>query len=122
MKALYKFLADGMERCDSLVMCPTCGEYYTHHMGVEVITRHKEDDKTGTRVTVRGHHVAFGNNAELRNPSMRRDGVVIRFSCELGCDDFILTFAQHKGMTLVDCDILTGQGNEWFRQGGSDAS
>ena len=116
MMDLKKFLSNGHGGCNSSVMCPSCGDMWTHHMGVEVITRYQEDDKKGTRVTVKDHHVSFSNDAERKNPSERRDGIVIRFSCEMGCDDFILTFAQHKGVSYIDCEVLCGQGNEWHRK------
>jgi hypothetical protein len=100
----------------NLITCPSCKDSYTRNMGVECISRYSEDAKLGTRVTIRGHRVFFENDAERGNPSERRDGVVLRFSCESGCDDFILTFAQHKGITYVDCIVLTGQGCDLNRE------
>lgn len=100
---------------DGNLCCPGCGEDYLHHYMVTVYDR-KEDDPTTRVVTVGGpsiqhwcgprmainlvsHDVASERSG---NPSSRRDGVAIRFECEL-CDagPFELTFAQHKGVTQV---------------------
>ncbi len=92
------------------ICCPTCDNDYTHPVCVESITRYGEDNEKGTRVMVWGHKVNFSQDANTGNPSKRRSGIKIRFSCENGCDDFVVTFAQNKGRTMTDVDILFGQG------------
>jgi hypothetical protein len=99
------------------VLCPSCGEDYTHHSAVKSVTRYCEDDKKGTSVTVCGHNVSFSNDAETDNESSRRDSISIRFTCENGCDDFILAFAQHKGITFLHINVIKGAGCSWFDQG-----
>lgn len=102
------------------VLCPSCGEYYTHHLAVKSVTRYCEDDKKGTSVTVRDHNVSFSNDAETDNESSRRDSISIRFTCEKGCDDFMLAFAQHKGITFLHTSIIKGAGCSWFKNAGDD--
>ena len=102
------------------VVCPSCGESYTHHLAVKSVTRYSEDDKKGTSITVRGHNVSFSNDAETDNSSSRRDSVSIRFTCEHGCDDFILAFSQHKGMTFLHISVIKGAGCSWFNTGDDD--
>tara|TARA_R110002126_G_scaffold101650_1_gene233686 strand:+ start:86 stop:454 length:369 start_codon:yes stop_codon:yes gene_type:complete len=102
------------------VICPSCGESYTHHLAVKSVTRYCEDDKKGTSVTVRGHNVSFSNDAETDNASARRDSFSIKFTCESGCDDFILAFSQHKGITFLHTSIIKGAGCSWFDNGGDD--
>lgn len=97
------------------VRCPTCKESETHHVGVEAVERFEEDATFGTVVTIQGHHVSFSNDAGRRSASTRRGSVSIRMSCEQGCDDFLISFVQHKGTTYINCDVLTGVGNTYLR-------
>jgi len=83
--------------------CPHCGHNNTHHGRVIVFNRAGEDSMTGLRATVDGAGVAIGNRASRMdgNPSARRDGVVIEFSCE-GCWWVsVLEIVQHKGTTYL---------------------
>jgi hypothetical protein len=75
-------------------MCPCCRatDGYLHHHGVTVYSR--EEDGVATVTTING-----GIAGE--NPSDRRDGIAIRFTCELCPADIELTIAQHKGHTLL---------------------
>lgn len=86
--------------------CPRCGGHYLHQTAVNVFER--EDDAAivdTTRVTRSGverEHIDF-SASDI--PSARRHGAAIQFWCE-SCserdDDIIeLTFAQHKGHTLI---------------------
>jgi hypothetical protein len=97
------------------VRCPTCKNSHTHHVGVESAERFEEDAEFGTVVTVRGHHVSFSNDAGKRSVSRRRGSVSIRMSCEQGCDDFLISFVQHKGTTYINCNVLTEAGNTYWR-------
>lgn len=88
--------------------CPICCFEYTHQESVDVHFR-GEDEKG-----IPGYHVdrnGVRSPAELPNPSARRDGLFITFSCE-GCsvvenesDDirllYCLSIEQHKGNTFV---------------------
>jgi len=112
IKSNYGFLGE--------VICPTCRESYTHHLSIKSITRYHEDATRGTSVAVQGHHISFSNDAEKDNTSSRRDSVSIRFSCEQGCDDFTLSFSQHKGVTHFDCQIIKGAGSSWLNRVADD--
>ncbi len=87
----------------NLLMCPCCGadEAYLHSRTVTVFDR--AEDAEITRV------VSVGETVDMRrvpseatgNPSSRRHGIAIEFECELCGEPIELTFAQHKGHTLV---------------------
>jgi hypothetical protein len=90
----------------SILRCPRCGGEYLHHMGVKVFDR-GEDGPAVVRTSVTGgaSKMELVLAADSQNPSSRRDGLAIQFSCE-GCggsaDDLIeLTIAQHKGSTEI---------------------
>ena len=80
--------------------CPSCGFNYLHHEQVEVFPRPKEDAEryVGFEVSRQGLRTIPPDT----NPSSRRDGLRIRFSCE-GCDLLpSLTIVQHKGQTFME--------------------
>ena len=88
--------------------CPRCGGAYLHHGLVTVFDRGEDapsylrtdlnNGQVTTRIVVHKTPEAAGN------PSSRRDGLTIRFSCE-ACPkevpDLELTISQHKGNTYV---------------------
>jgi len=78
---------------EQVLTCPRCGGNNLHHGDVTVFERTREDGPA----TV----VSVGHRSNNGNPSDRRDGVVIRFTCENACDPFELTVTQHKGWTLL---------------------
>lgn len=85
---------------NSELLCPSCGGNYLHHELVEVFERAEDEDK-GIRISVEDGRAKIDTSL-TGNPSARRHGVSIHFSCE-GCSAKpILTLAQHKGNTLVD--------------------
>lgn len=98
MTALPKF-----GNIDDLV-CPGCGNQFLHHGAINVFTRANEDAPTVlvTKVYASGH---ASEHAEMscasRNPSARRDGLAIEFTCETCPVISELTISQHKGHTLV---------------------
>lgn len=99
---------------ETTLKCP-CGSDLVHHDSVEVFER-TEDADAGVRVRVSGVDVGWRNEkppdrcpAAVRvdtsldgNPSARRQGIAIHFWCEECRGRFVLTIAQHKGMTLLD--------------------
>jgi hypothetical protein len=105
---------DEVKNDNAIITCPSCGEDYTHGVGMEYIER-EEDAKKGNRITVRGGLVSKSTDAITHNMSERRGSMLLRFSCEQGCDDFIISFYQHKGITFFDAFVLKGQGNTWLR-------
>jgi hypothetical protein len=80
--------------------CPSCGNNYLHHEKVEVFER-GEDEEKGLHVTIENGAVTTNNNLS-GNPSSRRHGLLVHFSCE-GCKATpVLSLSQHKGNTWVD--------------------
>ena len=90
---------------NQVLVCPGCGSAYLHSGRVTVYDRKagKEDAEHTTVTTVRNGRAKTTEDipsGHAGNPSDRRHGVAVAFSCE-GCDGkFELTFAQHKGVTL----------------------
>lgn len=89
-------------------LCPLCASDYTHHVGVSVYFREEDADK-GLCVDVYGDTV-FTSSLMGGNPSPRRDGIRINFTCE-NChadeDDVYrphhqLHIIQHKGQTFFN--------------------
>ena len=113
--------SDGYER---ELVCPHCGSNYLHHYGFTDYERN-EDEKTssvvdcgaalfnedGTKYTVFGRDdgsPGLGGNLQVfsdldsfRNPSSRRNGIVIKFWCELCPHISLLCIAQHKGCSQM---------------------
>jgi hypothetical protein len=88
------------------LICPDCGSTYLHHGTVEVFFR-KEDSPTVV------HTEAFGQGANVEaklnglsgNPSPRRGGVKITFSCEECSMINALQIIQHKGETELSWGV-----------------
>jgi predicted GIY-YIG superfamily endonuclease len=89
-----------------VLLCPNCGYYFTHTSNVEVYDRRTEDGYCW-------RHVVSGTKVKSSvdgrdNPSPRREGIRIYFSCEsCHADDgsnypppFELLIYQHKGQTF----------------------
>lgn len=82
-----------------VLLCPKCGGNNLHHATVSVFVRSGED-QASTVTTIGSESLAIN----LDNPSDRRDGIRIMFSCE-NCDlSNDLTIVQHKGCTHVRWD------------------
>jgi hypothetical protein len=79
--------------------CSGCGHDYTHHNQVRVYNR-GEDSTSGMRAIVDWDTVTVDDKLS-GNPSSRRHGVSILFSCE-SCNALSeLAIYQVKGMTLL---------------------
>ena len=82
------------------LLCPSCGGNFLNQERVEVFGL-AEDDKHGVHISVENGKAVFDIGLE-GNPSARRHGMVIHFSCE-GCSAKpVFTIAQHKGNTHID--------------------
>jgi len=82
--------------------CPRCDFEYTHQGDVTVWSR-TEDAPVTIKNTVHGDGTVTLGAVRYQgdNPSSRRDGASIKFSCE-GCGGaFEMTVAQHKGHTFI---------------------
>jgi hypothetical protein len=85
--------------------CPGCGSEYLHHYEVRIWSR-KEDAAHTEQITARAlPGAAPAALAEITNgegnPSHRRHGIAIRFSCEMCNQISELTLAQRTGTTLI---------------------
>lgn len=79
--------------------CPACGFNCLHHEKVEIFER-TEDAEIGLHVTVSGGEAETNTNLS-GNPSPRRHGLLVYFSCE-GCSAIsTLSLIQHKGNTYM---------------------
>lgn len=80
--------------------CPKCSSSTLHQKAVKVFFRHGEDVKTGRflKCSTEGVHEISGDD----NPSARRDGLLIKFECELCDADPELSIIQHKGSTYIE--------------------
>ena len=90
------------ETGEDWLRCPACGEANLHHEKVELFER-KEDEKTGLHVVVAGKKISADTNIK-GNPSARRHGLRIYFRCEHCPAKPTISFAQHKGATIVDME------------------
>jgi hypothetical protein len=101
MQNRIKIADDYLERVDYFgedfqLICPKCGFDHTHLESVEYFGRH-EDDEIGTHATMNINGCKVDDCLD-GNPSDRRDGLILHFTCEDGCEFDILIF-QHKGGT-----------------------
>ena len=97
MEPTFEQYVDGS---GALLECPACGGNYLHHERVEVFER-EEDQTKGTHVSITNSSVVEDNDLQ-GNPSSRRHGLSIHFTCEHCPAKPVLTIAQHKGNTWVD--------------------
>jgi hypothetical protein len=81
---------------DGTLLCPSCGEDCGLHHGRITIYQRREDQSHVVRTIVDSavtSNVVIGNT---NNPSRRRHGLAIEFSCEQCGGVGELTIAQHK--------------------------
>jgi hypothetical protein len=99
---------------DGRLECPGCpGDgAYLHHRVVNVFSRREDNPSQLTSVFHNGTVNVQGNAAG--NPSARRDGVSIRFSCELCGGGYALELAQHKGQTEMHWRELSEAEAVWL--------
>jgi hypothetical protein len=82
---------------EAILLCPNCGDDYLGHERIEVFDRW-EDAKHGVHVLIENGKATMDASME-GNPSQRRHGLTIGFSCE-GCGkESTLILYQHKGNT-----------------------
>lgn len=87
---------------DSL-QCPRCKkESFIHHTNITSYER-GEDDEQVLVTTVNADGGAFQRmeNSRTTNPSLRRNAVTIRFTCEQCGPGLELNVVQHKGETYL---------------------
>jgi hypothetical protein len=79
--------------------CPVCGGESLHHVSVEVFNGHGV--RGGIHVLVKGNTVITDTDMSM-NPSLDRDGLLIRFYCETCPATPTLMLRQHKGTSYID--------------------
>jgi hypothetical protein len=86
-----------------VLLCPNCGGDYLHQVKTQVFER-EEDSDEGQHITV--ERTTFSFNSDIRdNPSPRRQGITIEFTCEM-CDSITyLHVYQHKGQTILSLEL-----------------
>jgi hypothetical protein len=87
----------------SFLCCPGCGDNFLHHDRVTIFDRCEDENECIVTEVNEDGHISIKKSDGLRNPSVRRHGIAIRFWCEhCGPDNpFDLTIAQHKGETRL---------------------
>jgi len=107
------FMQNGSD--SSLLACPHCLYNYTHQEKVEVFIRDDDDYQVlGIKTTINNQITTVSKDDMKTNPSTRRDGIRIYYSCE-SChayDEeygsgsnpplFELLIYQHKGQTFFE--------------------
>lgn len=91
------------------LLCPFCGETYTHHYRTTMYQTDGSD--TGEGIVEQWSVGEFVDGAERNEltPSSRRDAVGIRFYCENCPELFEMCIAQHKGQTIVEVRRIRGR-------------
>ena len=80
--------------------CDNCGEANLHHYQTEIFNRTEEDSDIGNHVIIQDQ-ITVSNGNMSKNPSRRRDGVVVRLWCEHCDSETIIKVTQHKGSTYL---------------------
>lgn len=89
---MYTKFMDG-----DILCCPYCGFHCTHQVSTEIFER--DEDEDWKRVLITQTAILMDNKG--KNPSDRRNGLRIYFTCE-GCNNQPkLVIYQHKGNTFV---------------------
>ena len=83
----------------NVILCPSCDGLYLHHESVEIFNR-SEDSNDGIHVLVSEHEVKTDRNLK-GNPSYRRNGLIVYFSCEECSATIKMKLYQHKGNTII---------------------
>jgi hypothetical protein len=85
----------------ALLHCPHCNDEHLHHHHVLVFSRPREDGPVARTFVGTDGDISHIPGSWKGNPSDRRHGVAIAFSCESCGKHAELTIAQEKGNTLV---------------------
>lgn len=84
---------------ENVLTCPHCSSEYLHQVSAEVFFRDHEDSEKGNAYFIATNQLF--QIAMKNNPSTRRDGIRIHFTCE-GCPTpSSLEIVQHKGITYT---------------------
>jgi hypothetical protein len=84
---------------EHVLLCPYCKGTYLRHRKVEVYER-QEDAAIGNHIVVENDATTI-DETMIGNPSARRNGMRIYFSCEDCSKEPVLSISQHKGETFM---------------------
>ena len=84
---------------EQTLRCPRCEQEYLHQGAVSVFSRW--EDAVSRRTVVSPCDGLITQSLTENNPSARRQGLEIEFSCEHCGDGLRLAITQHKGLTFV---------------------
>ncbi|MDR1084787.1 MAG: hypothetical protein LBP22_07985 [Deltaproteobacteria bacterium] len=90
------------------IQCPKCHCGNLHHVKVEIFSRQEDKGEVFNTVFSKGTQISIDKILEASdNPSSRREGLKIWFTCE-NCDLYsALNVVQHKGETLLYWDDIS---------------
>ncbi len=92
---------------EQILACPACGEDYTHIERIEVGARSEDSPAIVVQVdAITGEVLRQRLPASTDMPSRRRHWLTIFVQCEMCGATTPVTFAQHKGWTLVNNKTL----------------
>ena len=97
-------LSPGNSPENAQLKCPKCGYQYLHHGNVEVYTRDREDGPSQKVLVSNGRVIPAIENVGGQNPSGRRGGIRVYFTCENGCKS-ALCIVQYKGETFLSWEL-----------------
>lgn len=84
------------------LVCPRCGSLGLHHAQVVVYDRAEDAPEVTITTVINSGCEVVPHSQGTENPSSRRDGIAIRFWCEVcGQDPIDLTLGQHEGGTQI---------------------
>ena len=91
----------------NILLCPHCNNDYIHHAGVEIYNCKEDAPHDRVSVSTCNEHNKYQLNVDQdgKNPSARRDGIRVFFSCESCGQVSALTIAQHKGQTFMEWEV-----------------
>ena len=85
---------------EGVLTCPVCGDTNLHQKQTQVFNR--DEDRLTPGVAIDESGQTFSLLESGKNPSGRRGGVRIHFSCEQHeIPELDLTIVQHKGTTFI---------------------
>lgn len=87
---------------NDVLVCPFCASEFVHHREVGVYTRREEDGPiTRTNVEENGNLYVQQLGKDDKDPTERRNAIVIQFECELCEKKFQLEIRQNRGRTIA---------------------
>lgn len=87
---------------NGVLSCPSCGCEYLHQ-GRIAVYHNADDGRSEAKLTVCEDKTTHNRAGFIgKNPSPRRDGMLIEFDCEQCDGEPTLAIYQHKGNTIVE--------------------